>query len=565
MKRLLGSLTIVTKLRIVVGASAVALAALVWQAVRVVESRMLEEREAKVRAAVETVHGVLREQARLAEEGRIPVAEAQAAAIRTIRALRYEGNEYFWVNDLAPRMIVHPMRPELDGKDLASEVDPSGKRLFVEFVDTARRHGAGMVAYLWPKPGSRDPVRKVSYVKLFEPWGWIVGSGVYVDDLEAAAALEARRIAGAALAIVLVLFLGAAIVVRSITGPLAGAIRVVERVARGDLREAVAVTRRDELGRLQAAMAGMADKLAVVIAEVRAGSEALGGASQQVSETSQLLSQGTGEQAASVEETTASLEEMNASIARNAEGARETAAAATAGAARAEEGGRAVAETVQAMKAITERISVVEEIAYQTNLLALNAAIEAARAGEHGRGFAVVAAEVRKLAERAQKAAKEIGSLAGSSVAVAERSASLIRELVPGIRSTAELVQEVAAASQQQAAGVEQVSRAMAIVDQTTQRNSAAAEELSSTAEEMAAQAASLQQLVGFFRVREGLERAATPKAKPAPKVLAQPAPPPPPAASRPALEDGAGWVAWRSGAATDAEPRSLPRARTGS
>jgi len=264
MRRLLGSLSISTKLRLVVGACAVALAALVWQAVRVLESRMLEEREAKVRAAVETVHGMLREHARLSEDGQTTDADARAAAIRTIRALRYEGSEYFWVNDLVPRMVVHPMKPELDGKDLSNEVDPTGKRLFMEFVDTATRPGGGLVAYRWPKPGSHEPVRKVSYVKLFEPWGWVVGSGVYLDDLEAAAAREAWRIVGAALAIVAVLVLGAAMVMRSITGPLAGAIGVAERIARGDLREAVAVTRGDDLGRLQAAMATMADKLAVV-------------------------------------------------------------------------------------------------------------------------------------------------------------------------------------------------------------------------------------------------------------------------------------------------------------
>jgi methyl-accepting chemotaxis protein len=244
MRRFLGRLTIGAKLRLVVGASAVALAALVWQSVRVLESRMLEEREAKIRAAVETVHGMLREHARLSEEGGSTAAEAQAAAIRTIRALRYEGSEYFWVNDLAPRMIVHPIKPELDGKDLSGEVDPSGKRLFMAFVEIAGRQGSGFVPYLWPKPGSHEPVRKISYVKLFEPWGWVVGSGVYLDDLEAAAAREAWRIVGAALAIIAVLLLGATMVVRSITGPLAGAIRVAERIAGGDLREPVAVTRR---------------------------------------------------------------------------------------------------------------------------------------------------------------------------------------------------------------------------------------------------------------------------------------------------------------------------------
>jgi methyl-accepting chemotaxis protein len=162
-----------------------------------------------------------------------------------------------------------------------------------------------------------------------------------------------------------------------------------------------------------------------------------------------------------------------------------------------------VGETVGAMKSIAEKISIIEEIAYQTNLLALNAAIEAARAGEHGKGFAVVATEVRKLAERAQKAAKEIGALAGSSVKVAERSGQLIGELVPAIRKTADLVQEVAAASAEQSAGVGQVSKAMGSVDQVTQRNASAAEELSSTAEEMASQSEALQQLMGFFLVKD--------------------------------------------------------------
>ncbi len=290
-------------------------------------------------------------------------------------------------------------------------------------------------------------------------------------------------------------------ITRSITGPLGEVVRLVERVAAGDLREAPVVDRRDEAGRLQAAIKAMTERLAQVIGEVRGGADALSGAAAQVSATAQALSQGTGEQAASVEETTSSLEEMNASITQNAENSRQTEQMAAQGAKNAEEGGRAVQETVVAMKSIAERISIIEEIAYQTNLLALNAAIEAARAGDHGKGFAVVAAEVRKLAERSQKAAGEIGSLATSSVQVAEKSGKLIVELVPAIRKTADLVQEVSAASQEQSVGVNQVSKAMGTVDQVTQRNASAAEELSSTAEEMSSQAESLQQLMGFFQV----------------------------------------------------------------
>ena len=194
---------------------------------------------------------------------------------------------------------------------------------------------------------------------------------------------------------------------------------------------------------------------------------------------------------------------MSASIGQNAENSRQTEQLAVKGSKDAEESGRTVKETVLAMRQIAEKVSIIEEIAYQTNLLALNAAIEAARAGDHGRGFAVVATEVRKLAERSQSAAKEISSLAASSVEVAERSGQLLEELVPGIRKTADLVQEVTAASSEQSSGVGQINRAMSQVDQVTQRNASAAEELASTAEEMAAQAEALQQLVSTFRLSE--------------------------------------------------------------
>ncbi len=193
---------------------------------------------------------------------------------------------------------------------------------------------------------------------------------------------------------------------------------------------------------------------------------------------------------------------MSASITQNAENSRQTEQMAQGGALEAAEGGRAVQETVVAMKGIAERIRIIEEIAYQTNLLALNAAIEAARAGDHGRGFAVVAAEVRKLAERSQKAAQEISGLASSSVAVAERSGALLAQLVPSIRKTADLVQEVAASSREQGAAVAQINRATSEVEQVTQRAASAAEELSSTSEEMAAQAKALQELMMFFQTR---------------------------------------------------------------
>jgi methyl-accepting chemotaxis protein len=283
------------------------------------------------------------------------------------------------------------------------------------------------------------------------------------------------------------------------TQALRGMVSVAERIAAGDL--SVKVVARSEKDTLGTAFAAMKEKLSDVIGEVRSGAIALSSASGQVSSAAQTVSQGTSEQAASVEETTSSLEQISASITQNAENSRQMEQMAVKGVKDAEQSGEAVTKTVDAMRSIAKKISIIEEIAYQTNLLALNAAIEAARAGEHGRGFAVVATEVRKLAERSQSAAQEISSLAGTSVEVAERSGHLIAELVPAIRKTTALVQEVAAGSSEQSAGVEQINKALSQVDQVTQRNASGAEELSSTAEELAAQAEALQQLVGFFHV----------------------------------------------------------------
>ncbi len=268
-------------------------------------------------------------------------------------------------------------------------------------------------------------------------------------------------------------------------------------IAGGDLR--VRVTPRSEKDSLGNALASMIRKLTEIIGEVRSGASALTAASTQVSSSAQSLSQGTSEQASSVEETTSNLQQMSASITQNAENSGRMEKIAIKGTTDAEESAQAVRHSVEAMNAIAEKISIIEEIAYQTNLLALNAAIEAARAGEHGRGFAVVATEVRKLAERSQAAAKDIGGLASSSVQVAQRSGQLLTELVPTIRKTADLVREVASASAEQSESVAQINRAMGLVDQVTQRTASASEELASTAEEMASQAEALQQTISFF------------------------------------------------------------------
>ncbi len=276
---------------------------------------------------------------------------------------------------------------------------------------------------------------------------------------------------------------------------------VLQRMESGDLSVGMTADYQGAFAELKAALNATLSRLASTLADVNAAALALTSAAGQVSSTSQSLSQSASEQAASVEETTASLQEMASSVKQNADNANVTDGMATKAAREAGEGGEAVARTVEAMKSIATKVSIIDDIAYQTNLLALNAAIEAARAGEHGKGFAVVAAEVRKLAERSQVAAQEIGQLAGSSVQLAERAGSVLTQMVPTIGKTSELVQEISAASGEQSGSIGQITHAMGHLNSATQQNASASEELSATAEELSGQAAQLQEMMAFFKL----------------------------------------------------------------
>jgi methyl-accepting chemotaxis protein len=321
---------------------------------------------------------------------------------------------------------------------------------------------------------------------------------------------EARRrhIASfAILALISLVFSGAGVFIvirRFVSGPINELVALAQAIAAGDLSRDASQKRDDEIGKMEGAMSRMISGFQSLVLQTKSAANALSSASVQLSTVAEGISRGTARLAASVEETTASLEEMGASVTQNAENSRHMEQMALRGAKDVEQSGRAVTESVEAMKTIAEKITIIEEIAYQTNLLALNAAIEAARAGEHGKGFAVVATEVSKLAERSQRAAQEISALAESSVRVAERSGELLRELAPAIQKTAELVQEVNTASQEQANGLTQVNKAMSEVNHVVQRHTTRVDELSSTSSELASKAETLQDLMGRFKTKAG-------------------------------------------------------------
>ena len=299
-----------------------------------------------------------------------------------------------------------------------------------------------------------------------------------------------------------------------------------KEVAGGNLM--VNLKERSAQDELIQALSAMVAKIVEVVTEVKNASDNVASGSVQLSANAQSMSQGASQQAAAAEEASSSMEEMSANIRQNADNAQQTEKIAVQSADDAKDGGRAVAETVQAMKDIAGKISIIEEIARQTNMLALNAAIEAARAGEHGKGFAVVASEVRKLAERSQIAAGEISKLSVSSVEVAEKAGSMLSSILPDIQKTAELVQEINASSKEQDTGAQQINKAIQQLDQVIQQNASASEEMAATAEELSSQSAQLQSTIAFFRIdsQSALQRQPVPKqlTKSLPKTGAKPA-----------------------------------------
>jgi methyl-accepting chemotaxis protein len=492
----------------------------------------IEERKHDLTNIAHVGLSIVTEYAALAQSGALPEADARKQALERLRGIRYGEDGYLLVINSKPQMVMHPIKPALEGKDLANNADADGRHHYVTFATVAQEPAGGFVDYVFPHSGAAadQTVGKIGYVVRYAPWDWIIATGAYVDDINAVFMaslwwIGAIFLAVSAVLVTLVVLTNRSIL-RTVGGDPAYAASVANVIASGDLTVTIR-TRDGDTSSLLRVMQRMRDALTATLYQIKNASDNVAGGAKEIAIGNADLSSRTERQAAALQETASSMEQMTVMVRQTADNARTASELSASAATIANRGGDMITQAVAAMKDISsesgrmvEIISTIEGIAFQTNILALNAAVEAARAGEEGRGFAVVASEVRSLAQRSATAAKEIRQLishavdsVGSGATLVENTGSTIDEARNAIKRVTGVVQEIAAAAAEQSAGIDQVNLAVTQMDTMTQQNAALVEEAAAAAQSLKEQAISLQRAAAAFRVNEADSGVSTPLA----------------------------------------------------
>jgi len=494
------------KIFFILGVSLFGVALTVGLGLNTLYDEMIGNRRVKTQQLVDVAHGVVMHYVSEAKAGRMGTEEAQSAAKSALKGLRYGGSEYFWIQDLTPRMVMHPIKPELDGKDLSEAKDPTGKRLFVAFADTVKANKAGFVEYLWPKPGFEKPVQKVSYVKGVEDWGWLVGSGIYIDDVAATfqreASIQAAWVAGISILVLLTSwFIGNTMVtamgmISTGMARLAAGDTSIDVSGHGrtdefgDMLKAVTVFRDNAIEvkhlheeqeaerhkaeqerhrtlgnlaeELDHGVSGAAQAVSAAASQMRNTATAMTQFADRASEETSVVAAAAEETSVNVETVAAAAEELSASIseiARRVGRSSEIAQDAVEAARRTDEVVRGLSD---AAARIGEVVKMINDIAGQTNLLALNATIEAARAGDAGKGFAVVANEVKSLANQTAKATDDISTQITAIQASSGDAVRAIQDIGLTIENMNAIASDIAAAVEQQGSATQEIARNVA-------------------------------------------------------------------------------------------------------